>query len=117
MPAFISFGGTCATFPPEPTRERVGAPGGAGQGRPQAARGVGCLDRRPTRRAMLVPVTRCIINVMDEDLTALRERIAALPDEEQAAAIFALEAIEDELDARAVEQMIVERTAGSPPAV
>jgi hypothetical protein len=41
-----------AAFPAEPTRMRVRA-GGAGQGRPQAARIAGCLDRIGFRRATL----------------------------------------------------------------
>jgi hypothetical protein len=41
---------------------------------------------------------------MSEDLSGLRERIATLPEEEQAAAIFALEAIEDELADQLIER-------------
>ena len=47
------------------------------------------------------------METMDDELAALRKQIAALPDEERAAAIFAIEAIEDELAARSIEQMAV----------
>jgi hypothetical protein len=51
---------------------------------------------------------------MIADLDGLRERIATLPEEEQAAAIFALAVFEDELAARA---MNVDETAPSSPVV
>ena len=50
------------------------------------------------------------------ELDELRERIASLPEEEQNAALFALGAIENEMNDRAAE-MNVDETASSSPVV
>lgn len=51
---------------------------------------------------------------MVADLDELRERIFAWPEEEQAAALFALEVIEDELENRTDELNIDEAAPSSP---
>ena len=56
----------------------------------------------------------CIMEWMIADLEELRERISGWPEEQQAAALFALEVIEDELAAGA---MNVDETAPSSPVV
>jgi len=51
---------------------------------------------------------------MIAELDELRERIARLPEEEQSAALFALGAIENEMDDRADELNIGETVRSSP---
>jgi len=53
---------------------------------------------------------------MIADLDELRERISGWPEEEQTAALFALQAIEDELNDRA-DDLNVDEAAPSSPVV
>ena len=59
---------------------------------------------------------RCIIERMIADLDELRERISAWPEEDQAAALFALEVIEDELEDR-TDKLNIDEAAPSSPTV